>query len=147
MTTRLLHTSLAGGNHFPIWWPPDYRTHCWREDISFLVDGHQAIIHIAGGNKSFSLLMATKLSNTLLAGGHIFPSRWPPGYRTHCWRNTSFSLLMATMLSYTLLAGGHLSPRCWPPCYRTHSWRENIAFLVNGHHAIVHIAGGRTSLS
>ena len=63
------------------WWPPTrkdmfirqqcvrqpqgYPSHCWWEDISILVDGHQAIFHIAGGRTSLAQLMATRLSYTL----------------------------------------------------------------------------------
>ena len=166
MAIGLSYTLLAGGHLVSRRWPPGYRTHCWWEDNSFLVDGHRAIVHIAGGKTSLSQLMATRLSYILLAGGHLFPSWWPPGYRTHCWRKditfqvdghqaivhtaggrTSLSKLMATKLSYTLLAGGHFFPSWWRPSYRTHCWREEISILADGLQSIVHIAGGRTSNS
>ena len=86
MATRISYTLLTWRHFFPSLLSLGYRILCWREEISFLVDGHQTIVHTAGLRTCLSYLMVTRLSYTLLVGGLHFPGWWPPSYRTHCLR-------------------------------------------------------------
>ena len=133
VATRLSWTK-PGGQLFPSRWPPGYPKQS-QEDSSIPADGHQAILNKVK-RTALSKQMATWLSWTK-PGGHLFPSRWPPGYPEESQEDSSFPAdgyqAILNKVKRTAL------PSRWPPGYPEQS-QDDISFPAEGHQAILNKA-------